>query len=69
MQRKNGVVQKVPRARIYNEAAIAALTVFWEAADRICGKRLKEVIPTLVAVIKRNGHLQLDAEVRQRYSR
>jgi hypothetical protein len=60
------VAQKVPRARLYNDAAIAALTVLWETADRICGKRLKEAIPTLVAAMERHGHLQLDAEVRQR---
>ncbi len=29
-----------PERRIYNEAVIAALTIIWEAADRICGKRL-----------------------------
>jgi hypothetical protein len=63
---KSGVAQKVPRGRLYNEAAIAALTVLWETADRICGKRLKEAIPTLVAAMERHGHLQLDAEVRQR---
>ncbi len=38
----------------------------WETADRICGKRLKEAIPTLVAAMERHGHLQLDTEVRQR---
>ncbi len=63
---KSGGAQKVFRARLYNEAAIAALTVLWEAADRICGKRLKEAIPTLVAAMERHGHLQLDADVRQR---
>jgi len=28
--------------RIYDEAVKEALVVMWEAADRICGKRLKE---------------------------
>src|SRR5512141_335227 len=28
------------RARIYDEAVREALTIVWEAADRICGKRL-----------------------------
>jgi hypothetical protein len=55
---------KKPRARLYDEATVAALTVLWEAADRICGKRLKEAIPTLVAAMERHGHLQLDTEVR-----
>jgi hypothetical protein len=41
------------------------LTILWEAADRICGKRLKEAIPTLVVAMERYGHLQLETEVRR----
>ena len=33
------------RARIYDEAVREALTIVWEAADRICGKRLRQVLP------------------------
>ena len=58
--------EPAPRARIYDEAAVTALTVLWEAADRICGKRLKEAIPTLVDAMERHGHLQLEPEVRSR---
>jgi hypothetical protein len=54
------------RSRIYDEAVRSALTILWEAADRICGKRLKEAIPTLVDAMERHGHLQLEAEVRRR---
>ncbi len=32
------------RARIYDEAIRETLTIVWEAADRICGKRLRQVI-------------------------
>src|SRR3954447_5191198 len=39
---------KVPRSRIYDQAVVEGLTVLWEAADRICGKRLKQAIPALV---------------------
>ena len=46
--------------RIYNEAVI----VIWEAADRICGKRLKAALPHLVESMERYGHL--DPEVRTR---
>src|SRR6266446_256590 len=35
------------RNRLYDEAMRQALTVLWEAADRVCGKRLKALIPTL----------------------
>lgn len=40
------------RNRLYDEAVRQALTVLWEAADRVCGKRLKALIPTLVDAIE-----------------
>src|SRR2546425_4586863 len=49
------------RARIYDEAVQEALTIVWEAADRICGKRLRQVITGLVDAMERHGHLKLDA--------
>src|SRR5947209_1011063 len=55
-----------PSRRLYDEAVREALIVLWEAADRICGKRLKAVLPGLIAALERHGHLNLDAEVRQR---
>jgi hypothetical protein len=51
--------------KIYNEAVRQALIVCWEAADRICGKRLKVILPEIVSAMKRHGHLQLDPEVRK----
>lgn len=57
--------EKPDRDRIYGEAVAQALTILWEAADRICGKRLKFLIPTLVNAMERHGHLQLDADVRR----
>src|SRR6266498_1668428 len=50
--------------RIYREAAQEALIVLWEAADRICGKRLKALLPQLVEAMERHKHLQLEQEVR-----
>ena len=58
-----------PERRIYNEAVITALTILWEAADRICGKRLKAVLPTFVESMEHHGHLCLDVEVRERLLR
>ena len=52
--------------RIYDEAVREAVIVVWEAADRICGKRLKSALPYLVESMERHGHLVLDAEVRRR---
>ena len=45
------------RNRLYDEAVRQALTMLWEAADRVCGKRLKALIPTLVDAMERHGHL------------
>ncbi|UQE03430.1 hypothetical protein [Bradyrhizobium japonicum] len=36
-----------------------ALTALWEASDRVCGKRLKVMIPTLLPALERHGRLQL----------
>ncbi len=52
--------------RTYDEAVRQALIVLWEAADRICGKRLEAILPSLVAALEAHGHLALDATVRQR---
>jgi hypothetical protein len=52
--------------RQYDEAVITALTIIWEAADRICGKRLKAVLTTFVESMERNEHLRLDSAVRDR---
>jgi hypothetical protein len=52
------------RNRLYDEAVRQALIVLWEAADRLCGKRLKALIPMLVDAMERHGHLSLDPAVR-----
>jgi hypothetical protein len=54
------------RDRMYDEAVQQALNVLWETADRICGKRLRELIPVLIEAMERHGHLQLDPVVRSR---
>ena len=48
--------------RIYDEAVREAVIVIWEAADRICGKRLKAALPNLVEAMERHGHLDLDPQ-------
>ncbi len=52
--------------RIYDEAVRHALIVVWEAPDRICGKRLKAALPSMVESLERHGHLDLDPDVRKR---
>ena len=46
-----------PSRRIYDTAVREALIVVWEASDRVCGKRLKAIIPTLVAAMQHHGYL------------
>ena len=55
--------------RVYDEAVREALVVLWEASDRICGKRLVHVLPTLLASLEGHGHLQLEDGVRARLLR
>jgi hypothetical protein len=54
------------RERLYDEAVHQALAGLWEAADRICGKRLRVLIPVLIEAMERHGHLQLGPVVRRR---
>lgn len=42
-----------PERRVYHAAVREALIVLWEASDRICGKRLKAMSPTLLPAMER----------------
>lgn len=52
--------------KVYDEAVRDVLLVLWETADRICGKRLKAVIPNLVQAMERHGHLKLGSTIREK---
>ncbi len=52
------------RRRIYDEAERNALVLLWEASDRVCGKRLKALMPVLIEAMERHGHLELAVEIR-----
>src|SRR5688572_29405222 len=39
--------KKRSRSRVYDEAVREALVVLWEASDRVCGKRLRPLLPVL----------------------
>ncbi|MFL4990702.1 MAG: transposase family protein [Microvirga sp.] len=54
------------RPSLYGEAARGALIVLWEASDRVCGKRLKALLPILLPALERNGHLTLQEELRDK---
>src|SRR5450432_1514916 len=53
-----------PARRLYDDAVREALIVIWEASDRICGKRLRPLVPIMLEAMERHGHLQLAPEVR-----
>jgi hypothetical protein len=40
------------------------MIALWEASDRLCGKRLVAMIPTLLPALERHGRLELDADHR-----
>ena len=54
------------RRRVYNEAEHNAIALLWEASDRICGKRLKALMPALIEAMERHGHLDLAPEIRDK---
>ena len=65
-QTKRKVAAAPVGRRVYDEAVKSALIMIWEAGDRICGKRLKAMVPTLVASMETWGHLSLEPTVRER---
>src|ERR1700704_1973948 len=48
------------RSPTYGATIRDALVALWEASDRICGKRLKVMIPTLLPSLERHGRLKID---------
>jgi hypothetical protein len=59
--------ERRPRGRTrvrYGREVTEALVLFWEASDRVCSKRLKAMIPTLLPALERHGQLAPDAELR-----
>ncbi len=52
------------RPRRYGEEAQEALLVAWNAANRICAKRLVPFLPELVPILERHQHLTLSSELR-----
>ena len=52
------------RPRLYEQAVQQALVTLWEASDRVCSKRLKSLLPVLIAALEKHGHLALDPKVR-----
>ena len=62
----DGVEAPRERRRRYGATIKDALTALWEASDRVCSKRLKVMIPTLLPVLEQHGRLQLGQADRDR---
>jgi hypothetical protein len=54
-----------PRPRHYGPEVQHALFLVWNAANRICAKRLIPFLPTLVEALERHEHLHLTEECRR----
>ena len=66
--RKVAPAQRKKRAstpRKYNKKAQEALVCLWNAANRICSRRLVPFLPTLCSALERHGGISLSDEVRQ----
>ena len=62
----DGVEGPRERRRRYGATIKDAMTALWEASDRVCGKRLKVMIPTLLPALEQHGRLQLGQADRDR---
>jgi hypothetical protein len=58
------VAEPKPRKRRYGAAIKDALVALWEASDRVCGKRLKPMIPVLLPALERHARLTPTREER-----
>jgi hypothetical protein len=53
------------KPRKYTPETQEALVLIWEAASRICSKRLVPFLPEMITAMERYGHLSLSTEVRE----
>jgi hypothetical protein len=60
----SGAAIPLQRPRLYDDAFCSTLIVLWEASDRVCGKRLRALLPLLVPALERHGHLALEPSAR-----
>ena len=61
---KDSAARRRSRPR-YDETIREAVIALWEASDRVCGKRLKPLIPVLLAALERHGAITLEPERRE----
>ena len=56
--------KRAGRPRLYDQAVQQGLVTLWEAADRVCGKRLKALLPVPLAALEKHGHMAVDPAVK-----
>jgi hypothetical protein len=59
----NGVEAPRERGRKYGATIKDALTALWEASDRVCGKRLKVMIPILLPALEQLADCSLASRI------
>ncbi len=54
-----GAGKRRGRPRKYGRGAAEALTVVWEASDRLCSKRLQPFIHEIVKILRQHGEQRM----------
>ncbi|MBV8099266.1 MAG: hypothetical protein JOZ31_08920 [Verrucomicrobia bacterium] len=67
-KRREGTRKQRMRTSL-NQEAVKALTLIWNVANRICGKRLVPFIPDICQNLESHGHLRLTSEAKQQLFR
>ena len=57
-------MKRAGRPCLYDQAVQQALVTLWEASDRVCGKRLKALLPVLLAALEKHGHMAVAPAVK-----
>jgi len=57
-------IKRAGRPRLYDQAVQQGLVTLWKASDRVCGKRLKALLPVLLAALEKHGHMTVDPTVK-----
>lgn len=54
-----------PARSVYGSALQQPPVVLWEASDRLCGKRLRALLPQFIPAMAKHGHLSLNPALRE----
>jgi len=65
-QGKTSARNKRRRQRTYSDEVKQALTIIWQAANRLCSKRLVPFLPEFISTLERFSHLSISDETRKK---